>query len=147
MFLSSFIQVCPASQPMVTEGQHTRKIFSQLMSTIKIHIHNLGAMFQYEMKMQIYTKNIGHWDVFQKLDLEFFFPECGRICADHFMSSYYYCNSHYRQVPMPRNQSLSMEPIRGKRHVKRLKPKPHFSRLLLCHQSVEFRCPDTRPKP
>lgn len=51
MFLSSFIQVCPASWPMVTEGQHTRKIFSQLMSTVKIHIHNLGAMFQYEMKM------------------------------------------------------------------------------------------------
>ena len=50
-FLSSFIQVCPASWPMVTEGQRTRKVFSQLMSTIKTHTHNLGAMFQYEMKM------------------------------------------------------------------------------------------------
>ena len=51
MFFSSFIQVCPASWAMVTEGQHTRKVFSQLMSTIKIHTHNLGTMFQYEIKM------------------------------------------------------------------------------------------------
>lgn len=97
-------------------------------------------------RCRFYTKNIGHWAVLWKLDLEFFFPECRRICVDHFTSSYYYCNSHYRQVPMPGNQSLSMEPIRDKRHVKRLKLKPHFSRLLLCHQPVEFRCPDTRPK-
>lgn len=44
------------------------------------------------------------------------------------------------------NQSLSMEPIKDKGRGERLKLKPHFSRLLLCNQSVEFRCPDTALK-